>query len=175
MNAWENLSSPVIRGTNADDVEHVLRLNEEAVEVTSLMGARLYRSLAQEASLDIVAELDGNVVGFLLALRSGANYDNQNYSWFSQRFDEFVYVDRVIVDNRFQGWGIGQELYSHLIGWSLGQELKLIAAEIDLEPPNPASLRFHEKFGFEQVSTRVLTNGKTVSMRLKELKGSPKE
>lgn len=119
--------------------------------------------------MDLVAEVDGEIAGFLLGLSEGAAYENGNYEWFSKRYDNFVYIDRVVVDGRFRGVGIGQSLYTHVFEWSRRQRLNHIAAEIDIEPPNTGSLRFHDRLGFEEIDTRQLANGKTVSMRVKAL------
>ncbi|YCM43407.1 GNAT family N-acetyltransferase [Verrucomicrobiaceae bacterium 227] len=159
----------LIRNATPDDQDDILRLNDAVVEVTSPMDAANYRSIAEQTSLNIVAEIDGKIVGCLLALRDGTAYKNGNYAWFSERYQNFIYIDRVIVDNQLRGSGIGRAFYTHVIDWAHDQQLPFIAAEISLNPPNPGSLRFHQKLDFEEVGTRQLPHGKTVSMMLKKL------
>jgi len=105
----------------------------------------------------------------LLDLQDGVGYGNGNFSWFFQRYNDFIYIDRVIVDEAFQGHGLGRRFYSHVVEWANGRQLRSVVAEVDIEPPNSGSLRFHEKLGFEGVGTRKLPNGKAVSMLRKKL------
>ena len=44
-----------------------------------------------------------------------------------------------------------------------------MAAEMDLVPANPGSIAFHRNYGFVELGTRTLDNGKVVSMQVKGL------
>jgi hypothetical protein len=47
-----------------------------------------------------------------------------------------------------------------------------VAAEFDVDPPNPASARFHAKFGFHEVGRQVVPYGmKEVSMQAADARG----
>jgi len=86
----------------------------------------------------IVAELDGNVVGFGM------------YSEF--RFREaykFTVEHSVYVNEAFHGKGIGKVLLQELISLARKQKLHTMIAVIDAE--NQGSVEFHEKFGFKTV------------------------
>jgi predicted GNAT superfamily acetyltransferase len=37
-----------------------------------------------------------------------------------------------------------------------------VTAEIDIEPPNPVSLKFHERFGFKEVGKQAVAGGKKI-------------
>lgn len=83
----------------------------------------------------IVAELEGNVVGFGM------------YSEF--RFREaykFTVEHSVYVNEDFHGKGIGKQLLQELITLARKQKLHTMIAVIDAE--NQGSVEFHEKFGF---------------------------
>jgi len=44
-----------------------------------------------------------------------------------------------------------------------------VAAEFDVDPPNPVSARFHAKFGFHEVGRQVVPYGmKEVSMQVSD-------
>ena len=86
----------------------------------------------------IVAELDGQVVGFGM------------YSEF--RFREaykFTVEHSVYVTESFHGKGIGKLLLQELISLARKQKLHTMIAVIDSE--NQGSVEFHEKFGFKTV------------------------
>ena len=160
---------PHLRDATIEDSDAIVRLNDLSVAVTSPMDADRYRELLAISDLASVVELEGEVAAFLLTIGEGRPYDNGNYHWFSRRLKSFLYIDRVVVDQARRGAGLGQQLYAHLFEWALDHGVLLLAAEFDIEPLNEASLAFHDRHGFVELGTRVLPNGKVVSMRVKSL------
>jgi predicted GNAT superfamily acetyltransferase len=155
-----------IRTAAAADFERILALNAESVRFLSPLDAARLHGLHAQAAYHRVAEIDGRVVAFLLALREGADYDSPNYRWFAQRYAQFLYIDRVVVDAAAQGHGLGTLLYEDLFAFARAQAVAMLTCEFDLEPPNPASARFHECFGFRAVGTQWLGGGrKQVSLQ----------
>jgi len=112
---------------------------------------------------------NGRVAAFLLAMREGAPYLNDNYGWFAARFSQFVYVDRIVVGSDFAGFGVGSRLYEDLFRYARSQGVKAITCEYNVEPPNPASQRFHAKFGFKELGRQWVGQGtKLVSLQAAE-------
>jgi hypothetical protein len=57
-------------------------------------------------------------------------------------------------------------LYEDLFARARERGLKRITCEFDTDPPNDASRRFHQRFGFHEVgSQRVAGGKKTVSLQ----------
>lgn len=159
-------SVPTIRDMTATDAEAVVALNQAVVKVTSAMDTARLTALGNISRLKLVTEIDGEVVAFVLAMAADQAYDNGNYQWFAARLKNFLYIDRVVVSKVWQGCGIGRLLYSHLDTWAQQAGVLSLCAEIDIDPPNPASLRFHDKAGFVPIGKRLLASGKQVSMQL---------
>ena len=160
----------MIRDANEDDFERILALNQEAVHFTSPMDLARLTHLDTQSAYHRVIELDGEVVAFLLALREGADYPNPNYSWFSERLDSFLYVDRIVIASTQQGKRLGQALYDDLFAYARQQGLGQIACEFDVEPPNPVSQKFHARYGFGEVGTHWVAGGsKRVSLQVAPL------
>jgi len=107
--------------------------------------------LHSESALHLVLEEEGRVIAFVLAFREGANYDSVNYRWFAERYQTFLYVDRVVVSARCQGKGLGRILYSAVFEQARANGVPLVTCEFDVDPPNPVSERFHASFGFKEV------------------------
>lgn len=147
--------------------DDIVALNDKFVAVTSPMDAARFQHLFDVSSLCIVAENDGKVVGFVLAMTRGDAYENGNFQWFDERLNRYVYIDRIVVSEDGRGHGVGRQLYAYVIDWAQQQGLLQIAAEMDLIPPNEDSLKFHQKRGFIALGTRDLDSGKTVSMQVK--------
>ncbi len=156
----------MLRDATPADFSAILALNDAFVAVLSpLDGARLTRLHAQ-AALHRVIERAGQVEAFLLAFREGADYDSPNYRWFAQRHPRFLYVDRIVVAGSEQARGAGSRLYRDLYAMAVRDAVPLITCEFDIEPPNPASARFHARLGFREIGQQQLHGGrKTVSLQ----------
>lgn len=158
----------MIRNAREADFGRILELNEGSVRFLSPLDDEGLRRLHGQAACSTVVELDGRVVAFLLAFREGAPYGSPNYRWFSERYERFLYIDRVVVDEGCRGKGIGAALYDDIIARAASQGIGVLACEFDLSPPNPASACFHERYGFREVGTQTLPgSGKQVSLRVK--------
>src|SRR3546814_14015768 len=96
-------------------------------------------------------------------LGPGAAYASDNYRWFTERYDDFVYLDRIAVDSSARRAGVGGALYDALD--ALASERRVPAlCEVNLVPRNDPSLAFHATRGFECVGELAHDGGKVVRM-----------
>ena len=159
-----------IRDITSSDFDAVIALNDAEVQQTSPMDAARLRLLLGMAAYRKVATVDGEVAAFLIALRDGAPYENDNYDWFASRFPRFLYVDRIVVGARFAGRRIGSRLYEDLFAFARTSGVQTITCEYNIDPPNPASRAFHDRFGFCELSTQWVAGGtKQVSLQAAEI------
>lgn len=155
-----------IRDANESDFERILELNEVEVQQTSSMDVERLRALDRLSAHHRVAVMDGSVAAFVLAIRAGAPYSNDNFAWFSSRLDNFLYVDRIVVGAAFSGLKIGSALYKDLFAYAKAQGIPTITCEYNIQPPNLASRAFHDRFGFRQLGTQRVAGGtKLVSLQ----------
>jgi hypothetical protein len=106
----------------------------------------------------------------LLAFDQDAPYDNPNFQWFRERFDRFVYIDRVVVAPRRQGWGWARFLYISLFARALERGHARVTCEINVNPPNIRSEAFHAGLAFEAVGQAILPDAnKTVRYFCKQI------
>ena len=149
-----------IRDAVPGDFPRIVELNGAAVRHTSAMdGARLAELHALSSYHKSIA-VDGRVAGFLLAMREGAPYRNDNFAFFAARFATFIYVDRIVIDPDFAGLKLGSMLYADLFGYARRKAVPAVVCEYNIEPPNEPSRRFHDKFGFSEIGTQWLDGGK---------------
>nr|WP_239027495.1 GNAT family N-acetyltransferase [Ramlibacter algicola] len=154
----------------AADHAAVLRLNAESVQFLSAMDSQRLAQLHAQAALATVVERAGEVVAFLLAFREGAAYDSVNYQWFAQRYDRFLYVDRVVVGEQARRSGIATQLYGQVVAQAAAGGVPLVALEIDSDPPNAPSERFHARYAFREVGRQAVPYApKVVSMRVADV------
>ena len=151
-----------IRKLEMKDYDRVLELNDESVHFLSPLTNDKLESIISQSEMVNVIEADGRVEAFVLTLKEGKEYDSVNYLWFSNHYDHFLYIDRVVVSLQMQGKGLGNILYESVFNHAKLIGVPYVAAEIDINPPNPGSLKFHEKFGFREVGKQTVAGGKKV-------------
>jgi hypothetical protein len=148
------------RTASSSDFEAVLALNQESERFLSPLTTERLDRLHREAELHEVLEVEGKVAAFVLALREGASYESVNYRWFIERYERFLYVDRVVVSVAQHGRGLGRVLYESVFARARASGVPVVACEYDIEPPNPTSERFHRSFGFSEVGRQSVAAGK---------------
>ena len=160
----------VVEPVHREDFAAVLDLNESAIpHVSPIDMAALEELATQSMSFTVARDHTGAVAGFLLVLPDGEHYASPNYRYFADRYPSFAYVDRIVVGERHRGAGIGSRLYSHLLTGSAADK-PMVACEVNLRPPNPASVAFHERLGFVGVDEQDTDGGgKRVLLMVKEL------
>lgn len=142
------------RDVEEADFDSIVALNTAAERHTSPIDLPRLRLLQGLASHYKVAVAEERVVGFLLAMRERAPYENENYAWFAARYPRFVYVDRIVIGPEYAGRKIGTAFYRDLFAYSRTSGVPVIACEYSIDPLNQRSKAFHEKFGFHEVGVR---------------------
>lgn len=149
------------------DLQNLLKLNEKFVELLSPMTASQFDNINEDNSYVLVAEVDGQFAGFFMLVKSNADYESENFRWFQKRYDNFIYVDRVAVDNDFCGRGIGSEFYQRAFRYAEKNNIDYMFAEIHMDPPNEKSLAFHDSLGFVEEGTATLKGDHHYSLQKK--------
>lgn len=163
-----NANTVLIRRANEKDYPFILRTNAENVEVLSPMDERKLACFDASAELFLVAEIDHTPAAFLIALTEGVDsYNSENYLWFRKNYHKFLYIDRVVIDEPYRGLGIGRMLYREVFSHAASTGVPFVTAEIDTEPYNEASLKFHKAMGFQEVGVQTIRNG-AVKVSLQE-------
>lgn len=159
------------RAIREGDFEPLFALNEAAVpHVNSLSVDALRDLVAMAAAARVACDDQGRVLGAVLAFVPGAAYDSANYRWFSARFEDFVYIDRVMVAPEARGGGVATSLYRTIETVARDRRAPRIVCEVNLRPANEGSLRFHANRGFREVGRQETEGGsKLVSLLEKSL------
>jgi len=163
-----------LRDAQPVDLSAILALNEASVRFLSPLTSARLEALHRSAAYHKVVDIEGEIAAFLLAFREGAPYDSPNYLWFVERYPRFLYIDRVVVAPMHRGGGFGAMLYDDIAAFAARNGAPWLACEFDIEPPNPVSMRFHERMGFGEVGTQTIGDGKKrVSLQVRRIAAAP--
>ena len=155
-----------IRGLTHADVEAMWAINEEGLPGTGQVSPPELEALLDLATFAVGAFENDQMLGFVICLPPYTTYGSLNYAWFNQRYDAFLYVDRIAVAANHRDRGVGSVLYQRVIA-SANEHAVPVAAEVNRLPPNPGSMRFHQRFNFVEVGTLDHGANKSVSMLLR--------
>ncbi|MEA9986533.1 MULTISPECIES: GNAT family N-acetyltransferase [Subtercola] len=158
------------RALTPDDLPQLLALNTAAVPAVNEVERETLGRLVELSHLPVgVVDDDApaKVVGFALAMLADAPYESENYRWFSKRTKDFLYVDRIVVADGARGHGIGQLLYAAVFEAARAAGQHRVFCEVNVEPPNPGSMRFHGRLGFTEIGQQA-TKGGTVIVAMLE-------
>jgi len=169
MNAERHISF-TLRDVEDSDLELLLQLNEMAVPAVSSIDLVQMRWFATNAAYFRVATHESIVGAFMIGMRPGTSYASPNYRWFCNAYDDFGYVDRIVVTSAARRQGLATRIYRDFEA-SLPAEVTVLTCEVNIEPPNESSMQFHERFGFDRVGSQETDSGaKEVALLAKELR-----
>lgn len=110
---------------------------------------------------------------FLVGFGSTSQHSSSNFAWFRERYENFFYIDRIVVTSRRRGGGVGRALYADVHSYA---ELRYpyLACEVFLDHGAEAALLFHGSFGFHEIGQNTMTDiDVRASMLMKEMCSYP--
>jgi predicted GNAT superfamily acetyltransferase len=166
----QKMSALKIRDVRADNLTELLDLNQSNLPHVGSISMSEMEHLHRQAVYFRAAEFDGHRAGFLIAFDPTADYNSPNFLWFKNRYDAFVYIDRIVVAPDSRRKGIAFFLYRDLEHFAAQNDIPIMTCEYNLRPQNEISRQFHQKYGFKEVGTQKTENGKkTVSLQIKQV------
>jgi hypothetical protein len=153
-----------IRHLAPDDIESAWQINQSNTPAVSSVTLDEFAWLIEVSDLSLAARVDDVMAGFTIVLGPGHDYKSLNYRWFSDRYDNFAYLDRVAVSSSHQRMGIGRAMYEEVLA-QLSGKYPVLLLEVNVQPRNETSLAFHEALGFKEVGQQDTYNDIRVSLQ----------
>ena len=150
-----------IRTVASSDLDAVLALNQGALEGVGTLDADRLQWIVGLADQVLVADVGGEIGGFVITFAPGTAYDSPNFRWFEERFDRHCYLDRIVVAPGHRRSGIASILYDRI------ERTLPVTLEVYAEPPNEVSLAFHAARGYEEIGRLPQATGKIAAMFVK--------
>ena len=162
---------PTIRNIEIADLARVLEINNANTPgVSELTMAELQTDLRNSLHALAIDNEHDEVCAFCITFAQDASDAGDNHRWFAERYESFVYLDRIAIDSNHQNRGLGALLYQSVEQQMLcSAEHSLLCCEVNLEPPNPGSLRFHQRIGFAEVGQHSPQQGYVVTLLQKSI------
>lgn len=159
----------IIRDVREHELDSIVTLNNQAGPTILPMDLATMRWFGEQARYFRVAEVDGHIAGFLLGFTQGADYGSPNYQWFSQRYAEFAYIDRIVIARPYRGLGLGRVFYADMTSFA-EVRVPMLACEVFLEPRDDVSVLFHGTYGFQEAGQQIMPGiNRRVSLLAKNL------
>lgn len=145
---------------NESDLELLYKLNQQNVpELGSLESIAGLDSLIKKSFKILILKEINKIIGFCLLFKEDSSYDSPNYLHFKNKYNKFLYVDRVVVASSFTGKGGGKLMYNQVFKIAALENLT-VCCEVNEKPLNKVSLAFHKNLGFHKTNEKVYAKKK---------------
>ena len=163
------MADVVIRPARLEDIPGIVTINAAGQPGVSALTAEAVADALTDAAYVAVAVVGGEVSGYMIGYMADDACDGEEFAWFQARLPRFLYIDQIAVAPTARRAGVGAQLYEHVMSFADARAIPSLVCEVNLEPPNPASLRFHARLGFQEVGVLAVTDGRTVSLQRRDL------
>ena len=166
-----SIYQPFVRNIETADLARVLGINNANTPgVSELTLSELETDIKNCLHALAIDNEHGEVCAFCITFAPNAPDAGANHRWFAERYESFVYLDRIAIDSNHQNRGLGALLYQTVEQHMLDSaEHSFLCCEVNLEPPNPGSLRFHKRIGFIECGAESTAPGYVVTYLQKPL------
>jgi predicted GNAT superfamily acetyltransferase len=159
-----------LRPIVAADHPAIVACNDAEVPRVGHLDTDGLADLLRFVDVGLLVEVDGVLAGFVLALPPGTAYGSVNYRAFEERGTDHLYVDRLVTAPAFRRRGLATRLSDAVEDQARATGRAEVTCEVNVRPPNPASLAFHRARGFREVGRQDTTGGAlTVALLAKPL------
>jgi len=123
--------------------------------------------LLAHTALARLALLEEKPAGMVVVLDAHCGLDSEYYAWFTGRYRNFYYIDRVVVLDWARRRGVARALYDEVEALAQAQQAAIVT-EVYSQPANLPSLQLHASLGFQPVGEQFCAHdGKTVAKLMK--------
>ena len=151
------------------DIDAALELNNLNAPAVGEIDRTQLKFLIEHSLYSFAIGAD-SLHAFCITFAPGAPYTSVNYQWFSQNYSEFVYLDRIVVSEKMRNNSLGAKLYAAVEQRMIKDRCApILTCEVNLNPPNLGSIKFHNRIGFREVGQQDSKPGLTVSLLAKNL------
>jgi len=147
-----------------DIISTMQRLNEKAAPEALSLVESVFVETAKLCDYRFELTEGGRLYAFAQGMTSAQGLDHFSYQWFSMRFEEFVFIDRIIVDNAYRRQGRGAQLLDACVTKAQMHNKPLIVCHVHDRPSNKIGHLFVQSMGFSAIESVMLPSREIVTM-----------
>jgi predicted GNAT superfamily acetyltransferase len=172
--AYEREKMISIRRLMPEDSIQVLSLNATAQPHVALLDSAELERLQALSQAHLVAEEAQVILGYALTFSRDDAYDGEEFVTLRTLIPQsFIYIDQIVILDSAKRAGIGRRLYGALEHAALLRGAHRLCCEVNITPPNPDSLAFHDRLDFIPVGSLATRDGRNVRLLQKRLRAGP--
>ena len=162
--------SVLCRFAEIQDFHHILEINIEGQPGVAVLDHAELLRLADLTDYIKVLEIDGQMAGYFIAFLKKSNYDGEEFQWFQKTLNsEFLYIDQVAIAEEYRCNGLAKKFYRDAEHFAIQFSILQLVCEVNIDPPNFTSLKFHSSLGFREVTQLTTQDDRRVSLLSKNL------
>ena len=163
-----------IRALFASDKDAALRINAESLPGVARLDHSEFERLIKISNRHLALESPhAELVGYMLAFHCDAPYDGEEFLIFGKLATApFIYIDQVATAPGTRRAGLATSLYEALEKHAQAESVFMLCCEVNLNPPNPVSLAFHQARGFNHTTVLETQDGRTVALMEKNFEST---
>ena len=160
---------------NTENLVRCHQINEDNTPEVGTTTLEEFQSLMENSDYAFSIAEEDKVIGFVICFQDSNSTKSymdtimhKNFKQISKRVSDFLYIDRIAVDENYRNQAIGTKLYSEVIDFADTKKIKHLTAEINLLPSkNTPSFNFHKKFNFSELDTVKYSEDYEVSLQVR--------
>ena len=160
---------------NNKNVAGCHKINEDNIPEVGTKSLLEFKLLVDNSDFNLCVSIEDTVVGYIICFQDTKDtheylleLDHKNYQQLKNRLNNFLYIDRIAIDQNFRNKQIASRLYDEVVKFANKNAISHLTAEINLLPTkNVTSLLFHEKFDFIEFDTVKYSEDYEVSLQVR--------
>jgi len=150
-----------LRRYAAGDRDALLRLNADNRPALAAVDDSTLTELLEFEGFHLVAvDRTGAVVGYLMSFPRESAYDDTEIAELRRRLTEpFFYICQIAIAPEYRRQRIGRAFYAEVENAARRQGVGVLCCDVNIDPPNHASLAFHRRLGFVEIAAGLAGNG----------------
>ncbi len=140
------------------------RLNEAAAIEALQQPQSLFLERLQHCDYQFDVRKAKKILAFALGISAGQAIEQYSYQWFMTRFDDFVYLDRIVVDASLRRSGLGAGLLASCLAKAQEDKHLSLVCQVHDRPNNAQGHAFVQRMGFHAIESVMLPSREIVTM-----------